>query len=122
MRKSARPATYGLMAEFDNPTDAVAAARRVRAADHALGIALTGGVFRHPGRLLREATLATVAGGAPLAREVIPELEPVAGALLLAFDAAGIEVAGEVEQRLRATLPAAALYETHPAAMSAAGD
>src|SRR6201991_5158839 len=29
MRKSTRPATYGLMAEFDNPSDAVAAARRV---------------------------------------------------------------------------------------------
>jgi Protein of unknown function (DUF3341) len=29
MRKSARPATYGLMAEFDNPSDAIAAARRV---------------------------------------------------------------------------------------------
>lgn len=29
MRKSTRPATYGLMAEFDNPSDAVSAARRV---------------------------------------------------------------------------------------------
>src|SRR5919206_1686718 len=29
MRKSTRPSTYGLMAEFDNPSDAVAAARRV---------------------------------------------------------------------------------------------
>ena len=29
MRKSTRPQTYGLMAEFDNPSDAVAAARRV---------------------------------------------------------------------------------------------
>ncbi len=29
MRKSTRPATYGLMAEFDNPSDAVAAARAV---------------------------------------------------------------------------------------------
>jgi hypothetical protein len=29
MRKSTRPATYGLMAEFDNPSDAVAAARHV---------------------------------------------------------------------------------------------
>ena len=29
MKKSTRPATYGLMAEFDNPSDAVAAARRV---------------------------------------------------------------------------------------------
>jgi hypothetical protein len=29
MRKSARPETYGLIAEFDNPSDAIAAARRV---------------------------------------------------------------------------------------------
>ncbi|HYH84102.1 MAG TPA: DUF3341 domain-containing protein [Pyrinomonadaceae bacterium] len=29
MRKSTRPPTYGLMAEFESPTDAVAAARRV---------------------------------------------------------------------------------------------
>ncbi len=28
-KRKVRPATYGLMAEFDNPTDAVAAARRV---------------------------------------------------------------------------------------------
>ncbi len=29
LKKKVRPPTYGLMAEFDNPTDAVAAARRV---------------------------------------------------------------------------------------------
>ncbi|HEX8558947.1 MAG TPA: DUF3341 domain-containing protein [Pyrinomonadaceae bacterium] len=29
VKRKARPATYGLMAEFDNPSDAVAAARRV---------------------------------------------------------------------------------------------
>ena len=29
LKKSTRPQTYGLMAEFDNPSDAVAAARRV---------------------------------------------------------------------------------------------
>jgi N-acetylglucosamine kinase-like BadF-type ATPase len=103
-------------------TYALAAARRVGAADGPLGLALTGGVFRHPGRLLRESTFTTVRAGAPLAHEVVPSLEPVAGALLLAFDAAGIEVAGAVEQRLRATLPAAALYETHPSAMAAAPD
>ena len=28
-KRKVRPATYGLMAEFDNPSDAVAAARRV---------------------------------------------------------------------------------------------
>jgi N-acetylglucosamine kinase-like BadF-type ATPase len=101
-------------------TYALATARRVDAAGGPLGVALTGGVFRHPGRLLREATVAAVLAGAPLADEVVPNLEPVAGALLLAFDAAGIEVAGAVERRLRATLPAAALYETHPSAVAAA--
>ena len=29
VKRKVRPATYGLMAEFDNPSDAVAAARRV---------------------------------------------------------------------------------------------
>jgi N-acetylglucosamine kinase-like BadF-type ATPase len=100
-------------------TYALAAARRVGVANARLGVALTGGVFRHPGRLHREATIAAILAGAPLAHEVVPTLEPVAGALLLAFDAAGIEVAGLVEKRLRATLPAAGLYETHPAAVGA---
>jgi N-acetylglucosamine kinase-like BadF-type ATPase len=103
-------------------TYALAAARRVDAAEGPLGVALTGGVFRHPGRLLRDSTFGAVRAGAPLAHEVVPSLEPVAGALLLAYDAAGIEVAGPVKQRLRATLPAAALYETHPSAMAAALD
>jgi N-acetylglucosamine kinase-like BadF-type ATPase len=103
-------------------TYALAAARRVDAVAGPLGVALTGGVFRHPARLLRDSTFAAVRAGAPLAHEVVPSLEPVAGALLLAFDAAGIEVAGAVDERLRATLPAAALYETHPSAMAAALD
>jgi N-acetylglucosamine kinase-like BadF-type ATPase len=103
-------------------TYALAAARRVNATAGPLGVALTGGVFRHPGRLLRDTTFAAVRAGAPMAHEVVPSLEPVAGALLLAFDAAGIEVAGAVEDRLRRTLPAAALYETHPSTIAAVID
>jgi N-acetylglucosamine kinase-like BadF-type ATPase len=95
-------------------TYALAAARRVEADRGELEVALTGGVFRHAGRLLRESTLDAVRAGAPLARDVAPDLEPVAGALLMAFDAAGIDTEGDVAARLRATLPAAALYETHP--------
>lgn len=96
---------------------ALATARRVGiTADSAFGVALTGGVFRHRGRLLRDATLEAVRAGAPRAHEVKPSLEPVAGALLLAFDAAGIAVDGAVDARLRETLPAAALYETHATA------
>jgi N-acetylglucosamine kinase-like BadF-type ATPase len=96
-------------------TYALAAARRVGATAGELAVALAGGVFRHHGRVLRDATLAAVRDGAPLANDVVPDLEPVAGALLLAFDAEGIDVDGAVSARLHATLPAAALYETHPA-------
>ncbi len=96
---------------------ALATARRVGiAADSVFGVALTGGVFRHRGRLLRDSTLEAVRAAAPRANEVKPSLEPVAGALLLAFDAAGIAVDGAVDERLLATLPAAALYETHATA------
>jgi len=45
-------------------------------------------------------------------REVVPELEPVVGALLLAFDAAGLAMDDARLARLVATLPDAALYET----------
>jgi N-acetylglucosamine kinase-like BadF-type ATPase len=99
-------------------TYALAAARRVAADRSELEVALTGGVFRHPGRLLRESTLEAVRAGAPHARDVVPDLEPVAGALLLAFDAAGIDTEGDVGARLRATLRAAALYETHPTSVT----
>jgi len=95
---------------------ALAAARRVGIGDEPFGLALTGGVFRHVGHELRDATVAAVRDGAPLVREVRASLEPVAGALLLAFDAAGIELTPDVDDRLRATLPAAELYETHRAA------
>jgi N-acetylglucosamine kinase-like BadF-type ATPase len=95
---------------------ALAAARRVGIRDEPFGLALTGGVFRHAGRELRDATVAAVRAGASLVEEVRPSLEPVAGALLLAFDVAGIEITSAIDERLRATLPAGALFETHRAA------
>jgi hypothetical protein len=64
---------------------------------------------------LRETIVATVHADAPQARVVPPTLEPAAGALLLAFDRAGIAVTDRVEGRLRATLPPADLFDTHPA-------
>jgi hypothetical protein len=100
---------------------ALAAARHVGiSADAEFGVALVGGLFRHHGRLLRDATLDAVRAAAPMAHEVKPSLEPVAGALLLAFDAAGIDVDASIDARLRDTLPAAPIYETHPTAISSA--
>jgi N-acetylglucosamine kinase-like BadF-type ATPase len=93
---------------------AFAAARRVGIADLPFPLALSGGVLRHPGRLLRETVVDAVRAGAPGAWSVQPTLEPAAGALLLAFDEAGIAVDGEVERRMLETLPPDTLFETHP--------
>jgi N-acetylglucosamine kinase-like BadF-type ATPase len=91
---------------------AIAAARRVGIGDHPFGLAPAGGLFRHPAPQLRDALVATVRADFPQVDLVVAELEPAVGALLLAFDAAGLPVEGEREERLLGTLPASALYET----------
>ena len=100
---------------------ALGAARRVGIPDGPFPLALTGGLFRHAGTHLAEALLETVQAVRPEARPVRPELPPVAGALLLAFDDAGIAVTADVEARLRTTLPTEALYDTR-AAVPIGGD
>jgi N-acetylglucosamine kinase-like BadF-type ATPase len=93
---------------------ALAAARKVGIDGLQFPVALCGGVLRHRGSVLEDALLAGIRSGAPRAWPVRPPLEPAAGALLLAFDRAGIPVAGEVGERLIASLPPDALFDTHP--------
>jgi N-acetylglucosamine kinase-like BadF-type ATPase len=62
-------------------------------------LVLAGGVLRHSSTLLRESILARVPGAAP----VYPTVEPVAGAVLLAADRAGVR---PDPQRLTAATPA----------------
>jgi hypothetical protein len=75
---------------------------------------LTGGVLRHRGTRLPDAIVAAVHAGAPGARLLRPRLEPVTGALLLAFDDARIAVKGAIEERLLRSLPPDTLFDTHP--------
>ncbi len=96
---------------------AVAAARRVGIEDRPFSIVLVGGLFRHPGALMREALLSALRSSAPLAIESPPAYSPSAGGLLLAFDAAGIRIAGDVERRLLRTMPSDELFDTHPRAL-----
>ena len=92
---------------------AAAAARRVGIEDRTpFDLALAGGLFRHHGARLRGAVLAAVRERTPGVREVMPEHEPVAGALMLAFDAAGIALDEACLRRLRSTLPEGAFYDT----------
>jgi len=93
---------------------ALAAARRVAIEDLAFPLALTGGVLRHRGTRLPDAIVAAVHAGAPGARLLRPRLEPVTGALLLAFDDARIAVKGAIEERLLRSLPPDTLFDTHP--------
>jgi N-acetylglucosamine kinase-like BadF-type ATPase len=68
-------------------------------------VVLAGGVFRHPSRLLAETLMERIPGGLP----VRAAHEPVVGALLFAFDRAGVKAD---EARLEATAPPAATYAT----------
>jgi N-acetylglucosamine kinase-like BadF-type ATPase len=91
---------------------AVGAARQVGIVDQPFTLALAGGVLRHRGRTLADALLSEVREAAPAITVVQPTLEPAAGALLLAFDAAGIDVTPAVDERLRATMPPSELFDT----------
>jgi N-acetylglucosamine kinase-like BadF-type ATPase len=91
---------------------AVAAARRVGIGAEPFDLALAGGLFRHPATDLGTAVADAVREALPAVHVIRPDLEPAAGALLLAFDAAGIEVEDGVAARLHETMPAARLFDT----------
>jgi N-acetylglucosamine kinase-like BadF-type ATPase len=94
---------------------ALAAARRVGIDSRdALIVALAGSVLRGSRGRFRDAIVRTVSEGWPEVRIVEPALEPVAGALLLAFDAAGIATDGPVRRRIEDGLRSADLFDTHP--------
>ncbi len=86
--------------------EAVAVVARHLGIEGAYALVLAGGVLRHEAAPIHiEAILAHV----PLARPVRPAYEPAIGALLLAFDAAGLI---PDERCLRASMPAAELFAT----------
>jgi N-acetylglucosamine kinase-like BadF-type ATPase len=72
---------------------AIAAARRVGIDLRApFPLALTGGVFAHPGHVLCDALVDRVRGEAPLAEPLRSGVPPVVGALLLAAEVAGLPI------------------------------
>jgi N-acetylglucosamine kinase-like BadF-type ATPase len=82
-----------------------ACAERVGLAGGEFPVVLAGGVFRHPSRLLAQTLMRRIPGG----RAVAAAHEPAVGALLFAFDRAGVAAD---EARLEATAPPAATYAT----------
>jgi N-acetylglucosamine kinase-like BadF-type ATPase len=88
-----------------------AAARRVALAG-AFTLYLTGGVFRHPSRLLERALQTRVLNTEPDIEVVRSQTEPVIGALLYGLERANVEASQGIFERLSTTLPEAALFTT----------
>jgi hypothetical protein len=91
---------------------ALAAARQVGIEATPFTLVLAGGVLRHPVRLLHEELIARVRSSSLDVRVVDTRFEPVVGALLLAFEAAGIAIDESLLERLAPTLPPAAFFAT----------
>jgi N-acetylglucosamine kinase-like BadF-type ATPase len=91
---------------------ALVAARNVGLVDQPFPLVLAGGVFRHPSPLLREALVARVQAAAPGAQPTGARLEPAAGALLLAFELAGVAVDTALLAELEASLPPSTFFAT----------
>ena len=93
----------------------LAAARRVSISGDAR-LVLSGGVFRHPSRLMPDRVAATMAQALPGLVVAPHELEPVGGAVLLALAAGGHATGPAVRARLARSLPGAAFFHTAGAA------
>ncbi len=91
---------------------ALVAARKVGIDQTAFPLILNGGIFRHRGNALVDAILQRMTQSVPGIVAVRSGYEPVIGALLLAFEAAGITVDTELKRRLEATLPHTSLFAT----------
>lgn len=91
---------------------AIALARRCDMLDLAFDLVLSGSVFKGVGSLLVDTITREIARAAPRARVVRPAFEPVIGSLLLAYDAAGIDVTETILANVAATLPGASFFDT----------
>ncbi len=91
---------------------ALAAARQVGLESEPFILSLSGGVMRHPSRLFGDAVISRVRSTAPEVRPVLSQFEPVIGALFMALDAAGVRVDGPLLERIRESLPPAAVFAT----------
>jgi N-acetylglucosamine kinase-like BadF-type ATPase len=91
---------------------AVCAARQVGIESHVFPLVLGGGVFRHPSRLLPHTIIERVQEKCAGATPVFCDLEPVVGALFLAYDRANIEIDEKLQARIRESMPGQAFFAT----------
>jgi N-acetylglucosamine kinase-like BadF-type ATPase len=88
------------------------AIRQVGLPSQPFHLVLAGGIFRHPSDLLASILIHHVQQRTPHAIPIHCQIEPVAGALLAAFQLDGQTITPELRRRLEDTHPPAALFET----------
>jgi glucosamine-6-phosphate isomerase len=91
---------------------ALSMARRVRVERRAFPLVLAGGVFRHLDNLLPNALIGTVKSVAPQARVFKSDLQPVAGAVMLALEGSGKRVTAAMRKRLSVSMPEHKFFAT----------
>ena len=79
--------------------------RRLSLQDENVEVVLAGGMFKAKGALLIDTVKAVIHEMAPGAVVVLPKVEPVVGALLLALEATGVQVDRTIQRNIRTTLP-----------------
>jgi N-acetylglucosamine kinase-like BadF-type ATPase len=95
------------MAEF-----AFAAARQVRMEQTPFHLILNGGIFRHASTLLPDTIERTAREHGLIGEVAVSRYEPVAGALLLAYETLGLPIGPAVYANLDETLPPSTTFET----------
>lgn len=91
---------------------ALVAARKVHLDQTTFRLVLNGGVFRHQGQKLVDAIKARINLFPPDVVPVRSRHEPVFGAVLLAFDTAGIQITPVLMNNLEQSLPSKELFRT----------
>ncbi len=79
--------------------------RRLSLEDKDVEVVLGGSIFKAKGPLLIDTITGVIHEIAPRASIILPEFEPVVGALFLVLEAAGVEVGGMVGENIKTTLP-----------------
>lgn len=91
---------------------ALAAARKVGIERTPFHLILNGGVFRHPGRLMRDTITQYVREVSPEVTIYMSRYEPVIGALMLAFEADGLATDAARLEAFNRTMPSEAVFKT----------
>jgi len=91
---------------------AAAAIRRFKMQALEFDVVLSGSLFKGQGSLLVDTITQAIHRSAPRTRIVKANLEPAVGAVLLAYDALGLEVTEEIMKNLLGSAPGPAFYST----------